>query len=142
MDSHQKATCHFSLSLIRKATTKSPKSNEEGLHEPVGKTNPRKKLIPRLNNTSTLHALPSRLKHSRDTSVLEIATRAYHIRDTSGRLEDERHAASVEAADKVLLLRAWDAADVRSGVCDFGDDFKGVDEGPVISKEGLRKCTS
>lgn len=80
---------------------------------PLEEPNPRKKLIPRLNTTTTLHALPSRLKRSRDTSVLETAARAYHVRDTSGRLEDERHAAAVETAEKVLVLRAWDAPDVR-----------------------------
>lgn len=75
--------------------------------------NPRKILIPRINTTTALHALPSRLKRSRDTSILETTARAYHVRDTTGRLENERHTAAVETAEKVLVLRAWDAPDVR-----------------------------
>jgi hypothetical protein len=79
---------------------------------PFKETHPRTILIPRLNTASPLHALPSRLKHSRDAGVLETAAGTDHIRDSRGRFEDERHATAVEAAEEILVLRTRDAADV------------------------------
>jgi hypothetical protein len=68
--------------------------------------------------------------------VFESAARANHIRDTRGRLEDERHAAAVETAEEVLVLRAGHTADVRERVGDFGDDWGKKGRGSGLAEKG------